>query len=78
VGETFARILGDQFERLRDGDRYWYAAYLPQFLVDIVERQTLAAIIRRNTAIGNELQDDVFRVATEGGDEGARPPSPAP
>ena len=71
VGETFARILGDQFERLRDGDRFWYKAYLPRFLVDNVESQTLAAIIRRNTTIGNELQDDVFRVATESGDEGA-------
>lgn len=71
MGQTFARILGDQFERLRDGDRFWYEAYLPRFLLDTVERQTLAAIIRRNTTIGNELQDDVFRVVTERGDEGA-------
>ncbi|WP_413815227.1 peroxidase family protein [Desulfosarcina sp.] len=76
-GERFARILGDQLERLRDGDRFWCEAYLPQFLLDIAERQTRAMIICRNTTIGNELPDDVFRVATEGGNEGAQPPSPA-
>ncbi len=29
VGETFRAILADQFERLRDGDRFWYRGYLP-------------------------------------------------
>lgn len=32
-------------------------------LVQEVESTTLADIIRRNTTIGNELQDDVFHVA---------------
>ncbi|NJL28758.1 MAG: hypothetical protein HC897_13140 [Thermoanaerobaculia bacterium] len=62
VGETWQRILAEQFERLRDGDRFWYESYLPADLVRVVERQTLARIIRRNTAIGGELQADVFRV----------------
>jgi peroxidase len=62
VGETFHTILTEQFRVLRDGDRFWYQAYLPPFLVGIVERQTLATIIRRNTTIGDELQDNVFLV----------------
>ncbi len=62
VGETLFRVLRDQFTRLRDGDRFWYEEYLPQNLVRQVNRTTLADIIRRNTGIGPELQDDVFAV----------------
>ncbi|HCT46797.1 MAG TPA: hypothetical protein DF699_16450, partial [Phycisphaerales bacterium] len=46
--------------RLRDGDRFWYESYLPQPMVQMVESQTLARIIKRNTEIGDELQDNVF------------------
>jgi peroxidase len=60
VGETFFTVIKDQFERLRDGDRFWYQTYLPQVWAAVVEAQTLASIIRRNTTIGAELQDDVF------------------
>lgn len=62
VGPTFRAILADQFTRLRDGDRFWYRHALPLWLVDLVERQTLDRIIRRNTQIGDFLRDDVFRV----------------
>jgi hypothetical protein len=62
VGPTFHAILKDQFERVRDGDRFWYQTYLPAFLVDLVEQQTLAVVIRRNTEIGAELQPDAFRL----------------
>ncbi|MCB1037628.1 MAG: acyl-CoA dehydrogenase family protein, partial [Acidobacteria bacterium] len=62
VGETFLAILKDQFERLRDGDRFWYQHHLPAPLVSLVEDQTLARVIRRNTTIGDELQDDAFRM----------------
>ena len=62
VGETFFVILKDQFERLRDGDRFWYQNYLPPFWVNLVERQSLARIIRRNTRIRGEIQDNVFIV----------------
>lgn len=44
-------IVKGQFERLRDGDRFRYESYLPQ---------NLAMIIRRNTAIGGEIQNNVF------------------
>lgn len=60
VGETLFRVLADQFIRTRDGDRFWYQSYLPNDMVQMVEQQTLATIIRRNTAISTELPDDLF------------------
>jgi len=66
VGETWHAILSDQFERLRDGDRFWYRGYLPRAVVRMVERQSLAKIIRRNTRIGREVSGNVFLVAREG------------
>ncbi len=62
VSETTYTILKDQFERLRDGDRFWYQTYLPRVLVAGLERQPLSEIIRRNTTVGHELQKDVFRL----------------
>jgi peroxidase len=59
LGETFTRIIVEQFTRLRDGDRYWYQRILPRSLARSVERTTLADIVKRNTGLGN-LQDDVF------------------
>lgn len=64
VGETLSAVMRDQFERLRDGDRFWYQTYLPQRMVQTLESQTLADIIRRNTSIGEELPDRVFRTGT--------------
>ena len=66
VGETLVRVLGDQFTRVRDGDRFWYETYLPQALAMEVANTSLATIIRRNTDIGAELQNDAFRVTTPG------------
>jgi len=60
VGETFRTILRAQFLALRDGDRFWYRRYLPPQWQTTVEEQTLAGIIRRNTAIGRELRDKVM------------------
>lgn len=59
VGATFQRILVDQFERLRDGDRFWYARifYGPQLAA--LEATKLSDIIRRNTSI-TKIQDNVF------------------
>jgi peroxidase len=62
ISETTYTILKDQFERLRDGDRFWYQIYLPHPLVNMLEHQTLSDIIHRNTTIGHELQQDVFRL----------------
>lgn len=60
VGETFFTILKRQFEVLRDGDRLWYELTFPDEAVALIEQQTLATIVRRNTDIGAELQDNVF------------------
>ena len=62
VGEMFFTILKDQFQRLRDGDRFWYEAYLDATTLATVQAQTLSIIIKRNTTITTELQDDVFQV----------------
>lgn len=60
VGPTFTKVIVDQFERTRDGDRYWYQhMYSGRALADI-QSVNLADIIRRNTTITN-LQNNVFR-----------------
>jgi hypothetical protein len=63
IGETFLTILAEQFTALRDGDRFWYQNHLPPAWVKLVERQTLADVIRRNSHIHQEIQDDVFHQA---------------
>jgi hypothetical protein len=60
VGETFATILKDQFERVRDGDRYWYQNRgLNSMQLDMIENTLLSDIIRRNTSI-ESIQQNVF------------------
>lgn len=60
VGPLLRRILGDQFRRLRDGDRFYYRHQMSRDMIKMIDQQTLATIIRRNTGLGNELQDNVF------------------
>ena len=62
VGELFQAIIVKQFTDLRDGDRFWYENYLSENELDRVRDVTLARIIRNNTAIGNELPDNVFYI----------------
>jgi len=59
-GELFYEIIRRQFLELRDGDRFWYERYLTNDELQAIENVTLAEVIRDNTGIGNELQDDVF------------------
>ncbi len=59
VGPLFQRILVDQFQRLRDGDRFWYQRDLSGPDLARVQGTTLADVIRNNTTITN-LQSDVF------------------
>ena len=61
VGKTLQKVLTDQFERLRDGDRFWYENYLSSDLRRLVNDQTLSSIIRRNTNISrDDIKDNVF------------------
>ncbi len=69
VGELILAIMVDQFTRLRDGDRFWYAnddAFTDDE-VAALEATRLSDVIRRNTTLEN-VPDSVFRVSIIGGD----------
>ena len=70
IGELNEAILADQFERLRDGDRFWYEndADLTQWqlgdngtVLDWLEDLKLSDIVKLNTEIEN-ISDNVFVV----------------
>jgi hypothetical protein len=60
VGETFQRILVDQFTRVRDGDRFWYEKTMSPEMVRMINAQTLSVIIHRNTEIKAEVGKNAF------------------
>lgn len=62
VGELMFTVFKQQFEALRDGDRFWYQTTLNRRQTNQVENTSLADIIRRNTEISNEIGNDVFHV----------------
>lgn len=62
LGELFTAINVKQFDELRAGDRFWYSRYLTDDELEMVRNTTLARVIRANTDIGDELQDNVFFV----------------
>ncbi len=62
VGELIYAVIKEQFEALRDGDRFWYENYLNNDEQRVVRDTRLSDIIRRNSNIGNEIPNDVFHV----------------
>jgi hypothetical protein len=59
VGPTFQKIMANQFERIRDGDRMWYARIFWGPQLQAIEQTRLSDVIRRNTTV-TKLQDNVF------------------
>ena len=59
VGELFQTILVDQFERLRDGDRFWYENVFEDHELREIDSTSLADVIERNSGVTG-LQENVF------------------
>jgi hypothetical protein len=72
VGELIARIVGDQFERLRAGDRFWWERCFHGPEREEIETTRLVDLLRRNTGIGDEIGPNPWLVP------GAAPALPAP
>lgn len=65
MGETFSTIIIDQFERLRDGDRFWYQNIMSGEELRQIENTTLADIIERNSGIEGLQSNLFFQKGTE-------------
>ncbi len=69
-GETIQAILVEQFERLRDSDRFWYersienGGFFTPEEIEEIEQTTYADIIKLNTEITN-LATNVFSTPSE-------------
>ena len=61
VGPSLIAALKDQFERVRDADRFWYELVFTGDDLERIRNTTLADVIKRNTALVN-VQDNVFFV----------------
>lgn len=71
VGPTMHAMLKTQFERLRDGDFYFFRndPALPQNIRDQVSNTKLSDVIKRNTSLTN-LPDNVFLTTPCPGENG--------
>jgi peroxidase len=66
VGPTSQRIIADQFQRVRDADRYWYERVFRGRQLADLQRTTLEDVIARNTGV-TSLQENVFFFKAEVG-----------
>ncbi len=61
VGPTVQKILAQQFEALRDGDRFWYEINFSKRDLKRLRQTRLSDVIKRNTTLTN-VQPNVFFV----------------
>ena len=59
LGETNTKILKEQFEALRDGDRFWYENQYSGKRLQRLNQLSLSDIIKRNSDVEN-IQDNVM------------------
>lgn len=64
VGKTFQSIIVDQFERLRDGDRYWYQNQFTGRQLAQLQTTSLSDVIERNTDL-TSIQKNAFFFRSE-------------
>ena len=64
VGELTQTIITDQFERLRDADRFWYENMFSGSELRQLQQTSLSDIIERNSTVSG-LQDNVFFMVAE-------------
>lgn len=69
LGELNHTIIADQFQRLRDGDRFWYQNVFSGRQLRMIENTSLADVIQRNTDIEG-LRDNLFFDASVSEDNG--------
>eukprot|EP01045_Picozoa_sp_COSAG04_P002134 COSAG04_NODE_75_length_28792_cov_4.615272_20_plen_1379_part_00 len=65
VGPLIQAVLAEQFDRLRHGDFFWFQNddALPPWEKQLIQRTTLADVLRRNVKGGGEFPDDCFRTS---------------
>jgi peroxidase len=60
VGELFWTVITDQFERLRDGDRFFYENVFTGEELAELKATRLADVLRRNFRLRDEISDQIF------------------
>jgi peroxidase len=60
AGALVQRVMANQFERLRDGDRFWYQRVFSGTTLQQLSSTRLADVIRRNTGLTNLQQNTFF------------------
>ncbi len=70
VGELVRAVVGEQFTRTRDGDRFYYEnVFSPQW-VNYFKHLSLSDVLKRSTSINpREIQDNPFRLGDDRGDD---------